>query len=324
MKINSMRGPLDTSELGVTLMHEHLATICRDMKVCFDDWFDEEDAIKKFKAEMDKAKKYGLSTYVEASPITLGRDIFLLIKAAEEADINILCCTGLYHTQDPWFNDVDPNILASYYIRELTEGIQGTDKKAAYVKCATDTLHGKSPANKGMVQAAAIAAKETGVPVYTHENNGTNNEEFGIYQQSVLMEEGVEPHKICIGHGMGMAGANIDYVRTILNKGSYVACDQMGYASPEYYAPVLAQLCKEGYSRQIFLSHDKNVVSDFNVAVTSQRRADDNIFAGGGYTIIFEKLLPLLLENGVTQEQIDDMMINNPRRYFEGVDPCSR
>lgn len=316
MEINSVLGSIDTADLGVTLMHEHLVTTCRDMRVSFHDWVDEEAILRKFEYEMERAKRHGVKTYVEASPITLGRDISLLIKAAERTGVNILCCTGLYWTEDPWFNCIDPDVLAEYFVRELTVGIEGTNVKAAFAKCATDNLYGKSEANQAMVRATGMAAATVGVPVYTHDNNGI--EGFGLYQQELLMKEGVPAHKICIGHAF--TGNKPDYILEIVKRGSYVGCDQVGYEAfcpTEVFAKNVIALCQQGYSKQIVLSHDKNITTDFCYAAAKNRRAEDNPITGD-YVYVFEKLLPLLREGGVTQEQLDNMLIHNPRRYFEG------
>lgn len=316
MKINSVLGPIDTSELGTVLIHEHLSAISTDMRTSFSDWFDEESTLQAFEKAIKPAKSYGLNTYVDASPITLGRDIFLLIKAAERTGLNILCCTGLYWTEDPWFNQIDSEILAQYFIRDLTVGIQGTNRKAAYVKCCTDNLYGKSSANQAMVRAAGMAAAATNVPVYTHDNNSMQG--YGLYQQELLMNEGVPAHRICIGHAF--TGNKPDYILEIVRRGSYVGCDQVGYEDfcpVDVFAKNIIMLCNMGYSEQIMLSHDKNVTTDFFYSLDRCRRSPSNPITGS-YTTVFEKLLPILRAGGVTQDQLDNMLIHNPRRYFEG------
>ena len=324
MIINSVKGPLDTNDLGLTLIHEHLMAVNRNMQAVFSDWLDEDALIARFKALMEKAKQNGMKTFVEASPIDLGRDIHLLKRAADEADVQMLCCSGLYWMEQPWYLMVDSNILANYMVREVTKGIQGTDIKAAFVKCSTDVLHGASDINKSMVIATAMAAKETGVPVYTHTNGHSR---LGLYQQDLLMENGVEPHKIAIGHAFG--GKDTEYLKQLMDNGSYVSCDQISYdeliCDLPSLAGVVAELCKAGYSQYMFMSHDKNVYSDFGFCLTGIRREHSGINPiTGTFTEIFEKMIPLLGELGVSPECIQDMMVDNPKRYFEGIKPQMR
>ena len=321
MLINGVLGPLDTKDLGITFIHEHLVAASRDMCFAFDDWFDEDEVVSTFADLMEKQKSdNGLKTFVEASPINLGRDINLMRKAAEKANIQMLACTGLYWMEDPWFLMIDPEKLAKYYIRDITKGIQGTDIKAAFVKCSTDMQYGESDANKAMIEACAIASKETGVPVYTHTNGKFKQ---GLYQQEILTEKGVAAHKIAIGHAFG--NTDREYLKSIMNNGSYVSCDQISYnemicVTPEL-ASCVADLCKEGYAQYIFLSHDKNVYTDYGFCLTDMRRDRQNNPITGSYTEVFEEMIPLLKQKGVSDIYIEDMMLNNPRRYFEGVAP---
>lgn len=318
MQVNSISGKLDTADFGLTLMHEHFINVEMSLVKAFDDWLDEEAAYTHFADEVAKAKKYGVKTMVEATPITLGRDIHLIAEAAKRADIQMLCCTGLYSAEEPWFDmGVDPEYLANHYLRDIQDGIQGTSIKAAFVKVATDNLKGFSEANQGMLKAAVIASQQSGVPIYTH-SNCTGH--LGLVQQQALLEQGVPPHKIVIGHVFD--SMEEDYVETLLKNGTYVGCDRLGIdflVKTEDVADFLAGICLKGYSKQIMLSHDASVRNDFGLGMTPLAKDYDNYPTCIGFTAIFERVIPRLKEHGVTQEMIDDMMIHNPRRYFEGA-----
>ena len=316
MKINSVLGPIDTSDLGITLMHEHIALVERNMWSAFgEEWYDREHALRLFDNEMDKAKGHGLRTLVEATPINLGRDVGLLIDAAKRTKINILACTGLYWGEHPWYNEIDPEFMAEHWIKDLEVGMQGTEAKAAYVKCSTDVLYGASKANKAMVRAAGIASKRTGAPVYTH-----SWKRHGLYQLETLVDEGVEPHKIVIGHAF--TSGDLEYLEAIVMNGAYVGCDQIAHEEllcpAELNAKNIAALCEKGYSRQIMLSNDTCVVGDFWFAMSRNRRSPDNPLYKS-YVTLFERIVPMIRELGVTQEQLDDMLMGNPRRFFEGA-----
>ena len=315
MEINSVLGPIDTADLGITLMHEHIAVVDRNMCYAFgEEWYDREHTLRLFDNEMAKAKRHGVRTFVEATPINLGRDVSLLIDAARRTKVNILACTGLYWGEHPWYNEVDPEFMAEHWIRDLEVGMQGTEARAAYVKCSTGVLYGASKANNGMVRAAGIASKRTGAPVYTH-----SWKRHGLYQQETLVDEGVEPHKILIGHAF--TPGDLEYLETIVGNGSYIGCDQTAYGflcPAELNAKHIAALCEKGYSRQIMLSNDNSVVSDFWFAMSRSKRSPRNPLIES-YVAVFERIVPMIKELGVTQEQVDDMLIHNPRRFFEGT-----
>lgn len=317
MKINTVNGSVDTAELGVTLMHEHTFNVSSNFTNAFSDWWDKEANIQKFAAHIGKLKQYGLNTMVDASPITLGRDIHAVRRAAELAGIHVIATTGVYYDEEPWMHiATDPYYLAKYYAREIEEGIMGTDSKAALVKCATDKPFGLTQTNQMMIAAAAITSIETGVPVMTHANSW---ERYGIAQAEALIKYGVPAHKISIGHAF--SSNDLDYVEQLAKMGVYVACDQIGFPTLNSYenlAKMVGALCRKGYEDQIFLSHDSATVSDFGIAMTAVAHTDESGM-NGDYSQVFEIMPALLEQEGVSAAQFDKIMRENPRRYFEQV-----
>ena len=321
MIINTVTGPMDTAELGVTLMHEHLFNVSPVFSSTFSDWWDEDAAVLKFVSHVQRLKPYGLSTIVDASPITLGRNIRAVRRAAELAGVHVLATTGVYFDEAPWLHiGTDPFYLAKFYIREITEGISGTDSRAALVKCATDQPFGLTEVNRMTIAAAAIAALETGVPVMTHANA---HYRYGLAQADALIGYGVAPHRIVIGHAF--SSDDLDYVEALCDKGVYVGCDQLGFPSLNSYenlAKMVAALCRKGYQDQIFLSHDSAVISDFGIAMAPVAHTDESGMIGD-YSQVFEIMPPLLEREGVSAAQFHAIMTENPRRYFEGRPICA-
>lgn len=317
MKINTVSGQVDTAQLGVTLMHEHTFNVSGSFAGAFSDWWDKEASIEKFAAHVRKLKKYGLNAMVDASPITLGRDIRAVRRAAELAEIHIIATTGVYYDEEPWMHiATDPYYLAKYYAREIEEGIMGTDSRAALVKCATDEPFGLTETNKMMIAAAAITSIETGVPVITHANSWKR---YGLVQADTLMYYGVPAHKIAIGHAF--SSNDLDYVEMLVKKGVYVGCDQVGFPTVNSYenlAKMVGELCRKGYEDQIFLSHDSAVISDFGIAMTAVAHTDESGMIGD-YSQVFEIMPALLEREGVSAAQFDKIMRENPRRYFEQI-----
>jgi phosphotriesterase-related protein len=318
MLINSVNGPVDTADLGVTLIHEHVVNLEFSLLLAYPDiWFDREECLKIYNNEVGKAKKHGLKTYVDATPINLGRDVNLIKEAADKAGVIGLFATGLYYPEDPWFIlGIEEDYAAELFVRDLTKGCQGTDMKAAFIKVGTDPNVGLTDINLSILKAAAIAHKETGAPVYTH-SSPVNK--IGLKQQEVLLKEGVAPEKLVIGHSFDTT--DLDYVESLIKNGSYVGCDRIGLritVAPKELGDFVAKLIERGHSKKIMISHDGVIFNDYGVSMHRDKRNHATCKVVGGYGPVFEIFHPRLRELGVTEDVIQDMMIGNPRRYFEG------
>ncbi|MGZ4180181.1 MAG: phosphotriesterase family protein [Solirubrobacteraceae bacterium] len=197
--------------------------------------------------------------------------------------------------------------MASLFVREITEGIDDTGVKAAFLKCAVER-HGVIGDIPRILQAVAIAATETGVPVMVHTNAA---ERTGLLALEKLTGHGVDPSRIVIAHAGD--SNDLDYLRAIADAGAWLGCDRFGI---EHFNPLedrirtLIALLAEGYGDRIHLSHDAACFMDFMVG--------DPFFADErpDYLLISNRVVPALLEAGVAQEQIDQMMVENPKRFF--------
>jgi phosphotriesterase-related protein len=76
---------------------------------------------------------------------------------------------------------------------------------------------------------------------------------------------------------------------------------------------VLARLCAEGYAGKMVLSHDANCWTDM-LSEDDKRRTRPR----WNYNHISDDILPALRKAGVAEDQIDQMLVRNPRAMFEG------
>lgn len=327
MKINTVLGEIESTDLGITLMHEHVAIINMNLALAFPGWYDKEGIIQKFCAEAEELKACGVKTFVDATPFTVGRDVTLLQECSRRSGMNILTCTGTYWAEKPWFTDgVDANYLADLMIREANEGIQGTGVKPAFIKCATGNAEGKSEINQAMIRAAGIAARETGLPVYTHGVDG-GSAYFADYQKELLLKEGVDPARIAFGH-ICMLPSQPEIV-SLLEGGSYIGYDQLCYYPIEMLgmvAQVLAGCRGTDVAKHMFFSCDALNETDLSRAFLPDHRDNSidnsptvNIQTGTRKRTLFERLVPMLKENGMSEDDVLDIFAGNPRRFFEGT-----
>ena len=82
--IQSVTGPIETNDLGFTLMHEHIMIADWSMRQSFADWVDVEAVIERSVSELCSVKELGVSTVVDLTPINIGRDVHVMREVSEE------------------------------------------------------------------------------------------------------------------------------------------------------------------------------------------------------------------------------------------------
>jgi phosphotriesterase-related protein len=305
-------GPIATEELGFTLMHEHIMIANWSMRQAFADWVDLEAVIEHASGELRKAKEVGVDTVCDLTPINIGRDIHVIREAAARAEVNVIAATGLYYHEEPWLEAWPPEQLVEWLIRDITEGIQGTDIKAGLIKCATNAS-GVTDFNKKLLQVAAKLHRQTGVPISTHTDVHCRS---GLGQQDVFQEEGVDLSRVVIGHCGD--SKDVDYLGEILARGSFIGMDRFGLdmiLPTEERVGVIAELCRSGYASQMVLSHDACCHIDFFPGSTPELQAA--MVPNWNFRHVPCDVVPALRKHGVSEEQIRAMTIDNPRRIFE-------
>ena len=272
-------------------------------------YWDEEarvaDAVEKLRA----LRAVGIETIVDPTAPGLGRDVRRVRRINEQVDLNIVVASGVYA-----FLEL-PNFLgyrsaaaiSELFVRELREGIDDTGIRAAFLKCAVEQ-HGLVGDVPRILEAVAIAAVETGAPVMVHTNATFRT---GVPALEALTGHGVDSARIVIAH----AGDSNDlaYIRGLAATGASLGFDRFNipHFNPDASRiKTLVALVAEGYADRIHLGHDAACFMDFMVG--------DPTFADEKptYLHISATVLPALLEAGVTQEQIDQMLIANPRDFF--------
>jgi phosphotriesterase-related protein len=307
-KINSVLGSLDTSELGPTLMHEHILAVNWAMRQCIAGWFDKEAFIKEASEQLLLAKKAGIKTIVDPTTISLGRDVNLLREVAEKTEMQIIVATGCYWTDDLSFLYWETDRIVDALLQDIEKGIQGTTIKAGIIKCATDKA-GVTPQNRKQLKVAARLHKLTGLPITTHTHAAEKN---GIDQQALFREEGVDPSRVIIGHTGDTE--DLEYIETLISAGSYVGMDRFGLdviLPNDARLDTVKKLCESGRADRLFLSHDATVFTDW-----FSEGLKETYMPNWHIRFISESVLPALREKGVTEKQINQMMVDNPRRFF--------
>jgi phosphotriesterase-related protein len=317
--VNTVSGSIDTGQLGVTLMHEHVFVLSTEIMQNFPDvWGDEEKRVADAVTRLNELKSRGVDTIVDLTVIGLGRYIPRIQKVASQTKLNIVVATGVYtyndvpfffHYQGPGTELGGPEPMVDMFVRDIEEGIANTGVRASILKCATD-IQGVTPGVERVLRAVAQAHRRTGVPISTHTHART---ERGLEQQRIFVEEGVDLSRVIIGHSGDTT--DIEYLEKLMATGSYIGMDRFGIdvlLPFEERVATVAKLCELGHADQMVLSQDANCFID-----ALPEAAVPVVLPNWHYLHIHNDVIPALKERGVTHAQISTMMIDNPRKIFE-------
>jgi phosphotriesterase-related protein len=272
-------------------------------------------------AEGNRFRTRGGGTFVDVTPSAdLGRDPLKLKAVAEETGLNVIMGTGFYleRFHPDWVADAEVDELADLFSKEVVEGVEGTDVRAGIIgEIGTSPLLDEAGNRIGdmtederkVLRASARTALRTGVPVSVHVDlNGYGAPEI----VAVMAAEGLLPERMIMGH-MDLQ-PDTDYHRKVLATGAYVAYDTIGhegyfgplggFAKDTWRAASLAALVADGHAERLLLSHDVG----FKTNLVR--------YGGGGFEHIHRYFLDMLRAAGVGEEDIERMLVANPRRIL--------
>jgi phosphotriesterase-related protein len=307
--VETVLGPVATAELGPTLMHEHVVTRSPGVQENWPHLWDRAEILRLAERKMADLHARGIRAIVDLTTVDLGRDVGLILEVARRSPVRIIVATGVWWMPQRYFSVHGVDAVADLFIRDITRGIGESGVKAAIIKCATDTA-GVTPVIENILRASARAQKATGVPISTHTWAAGRS---GEAQQAIFAQEGVDLRRVIIGHSGD--SEDLGYLRGLMARGSTIGMDRFGlehFLPTEQRVEVLARLCAEGYASKMVLSHDANCWSDM-LSEDAKRRTRPLWH----YNHISDDILPALRKAGVTEDQIDQMLVRNPRAIFE-------
>ena len=320
VSVETVRGPVELDNLGQTLMHEHVFVLSTEHVQNYGSgWWDEEARVADAIAKLNSLYAKGIHTIVDPTVWGLGRNIPRIQRIAAQTPVNIIVAAGLYVYEElpqqyayrgPGLLIDIPEPMVTDFATDITEGIGDTGVKAAFLKCCMETAE-LTPGVERIARAVAGAHLETGAPITVHTSGP---QQSGRTAVRIFREEGVDLAKVAIGHAGD--SNDLDYLTELADQGVLLGMDRFGLdqfnPGTERVKTIIA-LAARGYADRMVLAHDANCFIDyFGAAHDGVRAAAPNWH----YEHISDDVLPALLEGGVTQAQIDTMMIVNPVRYF--------
>ena len=322
--VNTVTGTISSDQLGPTLMHEHIL-------YGYPGWdgdlsmapFDREAIVKTGVELLSQLKSCGVKTYVDATAVDGGRNPEIYQEVSEKTGVQVICSTGYYYEGEgaaayfkfrSTLGDIE-NEVYDLFMKEITDGIRDTGIKPGVIKVGSS--HGTiTDYEKTMFRAAARAQRDSGLPIITHTQEGT----MGPEQVDLLVSAGADPARIQIGHMSD--NLDLEYQTATLKKGVFVAWDRMGLQGlagcpmdAQRY-PVLIELVKQGYAKQLMISHD--YIGHWLGRPLNIPEQALPLIANWHPTHLFNNIIPALKAGGVTDSQIKTICEDNPRRLFEG------
>ncbi len=316
--VQTVTGPLDSSELGRTLVHEHVFVLNTEYRENYlTDW-DEQERIDDAVEKLTDLKSVGIDTIMDPTVMGLGRYIPRIQKIAARVDLNIIVGTGLYTYNDiphqfehrgPGLLVDVPEPLTEMFVKDITEGIADTGVRAGLLKCAIEEP-GLTPGVERVMRAVGQAHVQTGTPITVHTNPHTGS---GLVAQKVLKEEGADLSKVIIGHSGDTN--DVDYLCQVADAGSMLGMDRFGldlFLPLEERISTIIELVRRGYVESITLAHDANCFIDYFSPEAKHEAAPNWHFRH-----ISEDVIPALLKGGLSEADIETILVSNPRRHFE-------
>src|SRR2546423_7000503 len=307
--VETALGAVATTELGPTLMHEHIVTRSPGVQENWPHLWDRSGILAMAEKKMADLYQRGIRSIVDLTTVDLGRDIGLILDVARRSRVHVIVATGVWWMPQRYFSAHGVDHVAGLFIKDIEEGIGTSGVKAAIIKCATDTA-GVTQVIENVLRASARAQKATGVPISTHTWAAGRT---GEAQQAIFAQEGVDLSRVIIGHSGD--SDDLAYLRGLMERGSTIGMDRFGL---DHFLPtakrvdVLARLCAEGYAGKMVLWHDAHC---WRAMLPEDAKPRTRQL--WHYNHIPDDILPALRKAGHGDEYIEHMLLSKAHAIFK-------
>ena len=338
--LQTVRGPIASEALGVTLMHEHLLMSfltwnhppktasrmsLRDAPVSLSilgelrmDPFVNLDNLQQYDVDLSARETQqfadlGGHTILDPTNRGIGRDPRALAAISRRTGLNVIMGSGYYLevSHPPIVREMSQDDIAAEIERDLKEGVDGTRIRAGFIGEIGVSARFTREEEK-VLRGAARAQTRAQVPLMVHLPAW---ERLAHRVLDVVGEEGVRLECVILCH-MGPSWRDFDYQAGLAQRGAYLEYDMISmdyyYAdqnaqcpSDEENAFAIRNLIQSGYIERILISQDVFL----KMMLTS--------YGGFGYGYILRHFVPRLRRLGVTEDEIKKLLEDNPRRVFE-------
>lgn len=294
-------GPIGTEEFGPALPHEHVLCDFIGADQTGPHRWDREAVARVMLPPLREAAALGIRGFVDCSPAYIGRDPVLLRDLSRATGLHILTNTGYYkgpYLPSHAFTDT-PDELAARWIREVEEGIDGTDVRPGFIKIAVNPGP-LLPVQQTILRAAARAQRRTGLTIACH----TAHPVAGLAALDLLEEEGAPLDRFIVVHTDAIEDRSVHL--ELWDRGAWIEYDAIGWKPVEWHAELVGWFLEQRGPERLLLSHDAGWYWAGEPDGGTQKP----------FTPLVGALLPLLRERGVPEEALHQLVVVNPARAF--------
>lgn len=322
-RVQTVLGPIETARLGFVLSHEHIAIGAPGLWQTWPELFGGRTAFVRATVEtLKRAKDAGVDTIIDVTTLDLGRDVRLLEEVSRKSGVHLIASTGHWLDPSRAFNARTVEELATFFVREIQSGIDGTGIKPGIIKVANANARIEGFGDR-VLRAAARASKATGVPITTH---APPEDRTGERQAAIFESEGLAPGRVCLGHSDNSAE---DYRMGLARRGYYLGMDNLPRGNPTPEGMPMAQpkglsfaermaaikgLVDAGFGDRVMLGSDHSLAMAFLPTDVEQRRIATS---GEGILFVPRRAVPALKAIGVSDAAIRAMTVEAYRRFFD-------
>ena len=305
--VQTVTGAIPASDLGVTLMHEHIITDLRAPAQRRPEDYHREEAVRVALPHLQEVRKAGCRTLVETTPIHIGRDPDALRTLAARSGLNILCATGIYGAAEHRFVpdyalSESAEQLADRYAREFHDGIGKTGVKPGIIKTGVNTATPLPEIERKLVRAAALAHKQTGLTVASHTGPGAP----ALEELEILDSVGVEPGRFIWVHAQTEKDHELH--RRIAKQGAWVEFDGVGPESMDWHLECVRVMAEADLLHRTLVSQDAGWYRPGEPGGGDYR----------GYALLLAEFVPMLRANGFSAQDVDQLLVRNPAAALTG------
>jgi predicted metal-dependent phosphotriesterase family hydrolase len=302
--VHTVRGPIDASQMGTTLVHEHVLVDFIGADQVSRSRYDSDEAFRTALPHLMEVRKRGAATFFECTPAYLGRDPLLLRRLSKASGLHIVTNTGYYGAA----NDIavpkhayieTATQLAARWTKEFESGIEGTGIRPGFVKIGVDPAP-LSAMDQKLVEAGALCHLDTGLTLAIHTADGSAAMEI----LGILKKAGVSPEAYVWVHSQN--DKEMARRSSAARQGAWVSLDGIGPQSLEAHVEAVLDLFRRGLLGRVLISQDAGWYHVGEVG-------------GGAYrshSYLFDEFLPTLRARGLTEGDLRTLLVDNPARAF--------
>lgn len=300
-RLVSVRGPISSSELGRSLVHEHIMVDWVGADLTGPHRYDKDIVVATMAPYLRDIASMGYKSFFDCSPAYLGRDGDVLLELSELTGLNIITNTGLY--KEPyipsWALEASVSELSDSWILEATRGIANSGIRPGFIKIAVHPGP-LAPMQERILLAAARTSCETGLTIAGH----TSDDMSALAQLELLQSVSFNLDKFIVVHADMLSKETL---LRLTDAGAWIEFDSVGAKPIEYHVQLVAWAVSFGLEDRVLLSHDAGW---FTVGEP-----------GGGtvkpYTAINAELLPALKTSNIWNEKLErEFLVRNPVEAF--------